>query len=382
MNASEIEIKNITSEEYLLILRLYSLHSTVFHVQHPAWLEVKKTWSKEILGFFYDRKLIAGLLALYRRPSRYVDMSLMYVPGGIITNDMINFGVYLSCLKKYASQNHITSLYYSDFNTVKKWSNETVHSHLYGSKDQDRADKIDSIENCEILEKGAVIENLLKSLRFKPNLIGDFEGYNARYVVTIDLKQGIDSIYSNFSTRWKRSIKKAQKNDVSVVRVDKKELPNFYSLYRKTAVRGKFIPRQSSYFNDLVDYISIGDGIDYRLYITYFKNQPISSALILDTDNYSCYLYGGSDENTCGNIRGSHLMHYTIMQDSISEQKNIYDLKGIPNKLHNSAVEGLTHFKIGSGGEVLKYVGEWQNGISFIKHKLFSTALKVRSMLH
>jgi vancomycin resistance protein VanK len=351
-------------------------------MQHPAWLDVKTMWSKEILGFFCNRQLVAAVLALYRQPSRYVSMSLMYVPGGIITKDFLNTGIYISTLQNYARSRTVTSLYYSDFNIIKTWRNKTVHDVIYKSTDTNQNIKcIDDITDCTQERDGSVMENLLKGAHFKPHLIGEFDGYNARYVVVVDISKKEDELYKGFSSRWKRSIKRAQKSGLTVTRVDDSHINTMYSLYKKTSERNNFIPRQPEYFKHLLDIIKSFDDIDYRLYITYFQNQPISTALILNTVNYACYLYGGSDETVC-NIRGAHLMHYRIMQDLMADGLKIYDLKGIPNKINGSSADGLIHFKLGSGGDVVKYVGEWQYGVNYLKHKAFSTVLKLRSLLH
>jgi vancomycin resistance protein VanK len=68
-----------------------------------------------------------------------------------------------------------------------------------------------------------------------------------------------------------------------------------------------------------------------------------------------------------------------MMRDARDSGAEIYDMRGIAATLNEkSPLFGLLRFKIGTGGKVVQYVGEWDFVLKPFVYKLFSLALKQR----
>ena len=90
------------------------------------------------------------------------------------------------------------------------------------------------------------------------------------------------------------------------------------------------------------------------------------------------YTYGAS--STSGReLRPSNAIQWQMMKDARDAGANIYDMRGIAATLNEkSPLFGLLRFKIGTGGKVIQYVGEWDFVFKPFIYKAFRIALARR----
>jgi lipid II:glycine glycyltransferase (peptidoglycan interpeptide bridge formation enzyme) len=202
-----------------------------------------------------------------------------------------------------------------------------------------------------------------------------------RFVFAIDVEdKSDDELLASFSQEWRRNIKKAEKSEVKVRQASFEELATFHTLYKETAKRDKFTPRPLSYFQQM--WKSLNENSDnlatMRLYIAEQENVCHAACLWVKVGKHVWYTYGAS--STSGReLRPSNAIQWQMMKDARDAGASIYDMRGIAATLNeNSPLFGLLRFKIGTGGKVIQYVGEWDFVLKPLIYKAFRIALARR----
>jgi lipid II:glycine glycyltransferase (peptidoglycan interpeptide bridge formation enzyme) len=68
-----------------------------------------------------------------------------------------------------------------------------------------------------------------------------------------------------------------------------------------------------------------------------------------------------------------------MIRDAMAEGAAVYDLRGITETLDPSDPHvGLIQFKVGTGGEAVEYVGEWDMPINRFLYKAFDVYMRRR----
>ena len=75
--------------------------------------------------------------------------------------------------------------------------------------------------------------------------------------------------------------------------------------------------------------------------------------------SHAWYSYGAST-SAKRDVRGSNAIQWRMMRDALAAGADVYDLRGISDTLDpDDPLFGLIGFKLGTGGEAVEYVGEW-----------------------
>jgi lipid II:glycine glycyltransferase (peptidoglycan interpeptide bridge formation enzyme) len=131
---------------------------------------------------------------------------------------------------------------------------------------------------------------------------------------------------------------------VRVERGDPTDLPAFHQLYAETAERDGFVPRGRDYFGRMWAGLSADDPRRIRLYLA---------------------------------RQGDELAAATLY---IAVGAAVYDLRGITDTLDpDDPHVGLLRFKVGTGGQAVVTLGEWDLPINRTLHRAFRTYLDRRS---
>ncbi len=101
-----------------------------------------------------------------------------------------------------------------------------------------------------------------------------------------------------------------------------------------------------------------------RILIGYIDERPISGCVTIIHGNTAFYMSAAT--NTEGrSISAAYSMIYELRSQLKNERKEKLDFGGVdPN---NSSVNGVNYFKKGFGGDVVYYLGEWENGGQLLK---------------
>jgi vancomycin resistance protein VanK len=166
---------------------------------------------------------------------------------------------------------------------------------------------------------------------------------------------------------WRRNIKKADKAGVEVTTTDVSsppevlaaEVERFHGLYVETARRDGFTPRPLDYFRRMFQAMSAEDPDRIRLFFATHEGDLVAATIMVRVGVHTWYSYGASS-TAKREVRGSNAVQWAMMRRAIAVGAEVYDLRGITPTLDaEDSHVGLVQFKVGTGGEAVEYVGEW-----------------------
>jgi lipid II:glycine glycyltransferase (peptidoglycan interpeptide bridge formation enzyme) len=370
-------LKEIDKDTHVEFLNNYQTFS---FLQLPCWAEVKSGWKSKSVGWFDERKLVCVGLILIRNIPK-TKWSLFYLPEGPVLDPDYAKNVvdWLTPLRDFAKESGAFNLKLGPQVTINTWSASTIKSAISDNiyrqfKDVD-PDRVNPFGN----EIGTKLRNLGgKQIETDGEGFGDVQ---PRFVFAIDVQDKSDEeLLASFSQEWRRNIKKAEKSEVKVRQASFGDLENFHTLYKETAKRDKFTPRPLNYFKQMWKSLNENSNnlAEMRLYIAEQENICHAACLWVRVGKHVWYTYGASSTNG-RELRPSNAIQWQMMRDARDAGASIYDMRGIAATLNEkSPLFGLLRFKIGTGGKVIQYVGEWDFVLKPLIYKAFRVALARR----
>jgi hypothetical protein len=115
------------------------------------------------------------------------------------------------------------------------------------------------------------------------------------YGHTLDLRPRVDELADCFSSAVRRAIRKAQRNDVSVlVARDRQGIDEFYRLHVQTRRRHGLPPQPASFFLNIHEHV-IKPGLGF-IVVARRGARPIAAAVFFRFGKNAVYKYGASDK--------------------------------------------------------------------------------------
>jgi lipid II:glycine glycyltransferase (peptidoglycan interpeptide bridge formation enzyme) len=370
-------LKEIDKETHVEFLKNYQTFS---FLQLPCWAEVKSGWKSKSVGWFDERKLVCVGLILIRNIPK-TKWSLFYLPEGPVLDPDYAKNVvdWLTPLRDFAKESGAFNLKLGPQVTINTWSAATIKSAISDNVYRQFKD----VDPDRVNPFGHEIGTKLRNLGGK-QIETDGEGFGdvqPRFVFAIDVEGKTDEeLLATFSQEWRRNIKKAEKSEVKVRQANFSDLETFHILYKETAKRDKFTPRPINYFKQMWKSLNENSNnlAEMRLYIAEQENICHAACLWVRVGKHVWYTYGAS--STSGReLRPSNAIQWQMMRDARDAGASIYDMRGIAATLNEkSPLFGLLRFKIGTGGKVIQYVGEWDFVLKPLIYKAFRVALARR----
>jgi lipid II:glycine glycyltransferase (peptidoglycan interpeptide bridge formation enzyme) len=367
-------LKEIDKETHVEFLKNYQTFS---FLQLPCWAEVKSGWKSKSVGWFVERKLVCVGLILIRNIPK-TKWSLFYLPEGPVLDPDYAKNVvdWLTPLRDFAKESGAFNLKLGPQVTINTWSAATIKSAISDNVYRQFKD----VDPDRVNPFGHEIGTKLRNLGGK-QIETDGEGFGdvqPRFVFAIDVEGKTDEeLLATFSQEWRRNIKKAEKSEVNVRQATFSDLETFHTLYKETAKRDKFTPRPLNYFKQMWKSLNENSNnlAEMRLYIAEQENICHAACLWVRVGKHVWYTYGAS--STSGReLRPSNAIQWQMMRDARDAGAGIYDMRGIAATLNEkSPLFGLLRFKIGTGGKVIQYVGEWDFVLKPLIYKAFRVAL-------
>lgn len=193
-----------------------------------------------------------------------------------------------------------------------------------------------------------------------------------RETVVMDLSRPEDELFAGMKQKTRYNIKVAFRHGVKAVSPDdQKSLDReiFFSLLGHTAKRQGFHLHPKKYYLDMMDmFLSEPAGAGKpayaeRLFFAQVQGDVCAAALVGLWGARATYLHGASGE-AHKNVMAPHLLHWEIMRWAKAHGFSEYDFWGVDTSVSEDEApaghwEGLSRFKIGFGGAVVKYCGAY-----------------------
>ena len=366
-----ITVKEISSSEHLAYI---DSQKSVSFLQTPAWGKTKTGWQSKSLGFFNNDQLIgAGLLLLRKVPK--LKKYLAYLPEGPDLDwSSADVDEALTALVEYLRPIGVFQIKIGPHVWVRRWQSETLKDAIAS----EAVKRIGDLPADETNKSGLDLITRLQKLGWRqpPAEEAGFGDYQPRYVFQLNLaNKSPERILDGFNQLWRRNIKKAEKEGVTVRVGTKADLEIFHKCYVETAKRDKFTPRPLSYFQTMWSALREENPKRIKLFIAEHPDHKgaIAATTLTRVGNHSWYSYGAST-TAARDLRPSNAIQWAMIKDSIESGSVTYDMRGISDTLdQNNHLFGLIQFKLGTGGYAQEYVGEWD----FVISKPWATAFNL-----
>ncbi|CAI9402946.1 lipid II:glycine glycyltransferase FemX [Aestuariimicrobium sp. T2.26MG-19.2B] len=392
-----IHLRRITPDEHLGFIREVSapgstFPTTVSFLQTPAWAKVKPEWTSESLGWFEGTELIGVGLVLYRllpHVSRLgLRSSLAYLPEGPVLDwTRPDVPELLTALAKHARERGAFGLRIGPTLPHQSWGPETIKTAI-----ADPAITRLSQATADHTDHAATrLANQLRSLGWKAPKDGEgFQAGQPKFnfqlpLTVVDEESGErrqktpDELLKGMNQLWRRNIKKADKSGVEVTRGTRDDLAAFHTAYLETAARDGFTGRPLSYFQTMWDALTDEDPDRMRVYLARHEGELVAATTWVGVGRHCWYSYGAST-NAKREVRGSNAIQWQMIQDSLAAGGEVYDLRGITEGVAEDDPEiGLIQFKVGTGGQAVSYVGEWDLPLIWPVHRAFTLYMERRA---
>jgi lipid II:glycine glycyltransferase (peptidoglycan interpeptide bridge formation enzyme) len=362
-----LRLKAITREEHLAFV---GRRPSASHMQVPSWGDVKPDWQARSLGWFDegDRLVGAGLVLL--RPLPKLKRYLAYLPEGpLIDWSAPDLDRWLRPMLGHLKAQGVFSVKMGPPVVTRRWSAEAVKAAIADPQ----AGRLRDAEATSHEPGALAVADRLRAMGWQQTEPGDEDGFAAgqpRYVFQVPFAgKSLEEVQQGFNQQWRRNIKKAEKAGVKVVRGGYEDLPVFYELYVETARRDRFIPRPQAYFERMWTALADEDPDRMRLYLAHHDGEVLSAATMLTVGEHVWYSYGASTDRK-REVQPNNAIQWRMMSDAHELGASVYDLRGITDTLdEGNHLLGLLRFKVGTGGQAVEYLGEWDFPLNRFLHK-------------
>ena len=368
-----ITVSTITDSEHLGFLARLDAAS---FLQTPAWGKVKGEWRRESIGWFSDGTLVGAGLVLYRQLPK-VKRYLAYLPEGpLIDWSAETLSEWLSPMVAHLRGNGAFGVRIGPAVVQRHWTAPTIKAAIADP----HVVRLSEVTPDETNATATRTRNELRHLGWRPPREGaGFAAGQPRFNFWLPLAgQSEEELLKGMNQQWRRNIKKAAKAGVEVTRGGADDLPAFHRLYVETAERDGFTPRPLTYFETMYEALSAEDPDRMRIYLARHEEDLVAATTWVRVGTHCWYSYGASTAAK-RDVRGSNAIQWQMIRDAREAGAEVYDMRGITEGLASDDPElGLIQFKVGTGGQAVEYLGEWDLPINKAIYAAFDQYLKLR----
>ncbi|MDO5092319.1 MAG: peptidoglycan bridge formation glycyltransferase FemA/FemB family protein [Propionibacteriaceae bacterium] len=373
-----ITVKTISAEEHLAFV---AHRGEASFLQLPAWGKAKPEWTSETVGFFDDGELTGVGLILYRQLPK-MRRFLAYLPEGPVLDwGRSDVEAHLDALVAYARSRKAFAVRIGPTVVHRRWLAPTVKEAIADPK----VTALSQATPDETTTVGTRVLRALEHLGWQQQGVGPgFAAgqpkfnYQLRLTDTDGAALTDEQLLKGMNQLWRRNIKKADKLGVAVTQGERDDLARFHRIYLETAERDHFTGRGLPYFQTMWDALNAEEPDRMRVYLAEHEGDLVAATTFIRVGTHAWYSYGAST-TAKREVRGSNAIQWRMMRDARDAGATVYDLRGITEGLAADDPElGLIQFKVGTGGEAVAYLGEWDKPINPVLYFAFQQYMKRR----
>ncbi len=194
----------------------------------------------------------------------------------------------------------------------------------------------------------------------------------------IDLTQPEAKIVENMKQKTRYNIRLAEKKGVtaSIVEIDRFE--DLVRLMQQTAERDKFSLHEVERYKTMLKMLR-GPDCKAFMAMAFYEDRPLAANIMIDAFGVRTYLHGASS-NLYRNVMAPYALHNFLIWDAKAKGLVAYDFWGIapPEAGDDHAWAGISRFKNGFGGAVVRMPGTIDVSKNRVMFTLYQLAKKVR----
>ena len=373
-----ITCRPISAEQHLAHI---GQRGSASFLQTPAWAKVKNECRGESVGFFDGDDLVGVALVLYRQLPK-LKRYLAYLPEGPVLDwARPDVAEALQALVTYAKKRKAFAVRIGPTLVHRRWLAPTIKDAVA----DDDVTRLSDVTPDETTLLGTRVRNLLLHGGWVTDETGEgFAAGQPMFNFQLPLRhddgsqKSEDELLKGMNQLWRRNIKKAAKEGVVVRQGSREDLAAFHRIYLETAARDGFTGRALSYFETMWDALRAEDPERMKVYLAEHDGDLVAATTMVQVGEHAWYSYGAST-NAKREVRGSNAVQWQMIRDANAAGCAVYDLRGITEGVGKDDPEiGLIQFKVGTGGEAVAYLGEWDYAINKPLYFAFTQYLKRR----
>ncbi|NUP36992.1 MAG: peptidoglycan bridge formation glycyltransferase FemA/FemB family protein [Streptomyces sp.] len=363
-----LRLEPIGADLHAAFLRRPGTHTASF-LQTPAWARVKTGWRAESLGWFDGAgRLLGTALVLYRQLPG-VRRFFAYLPEGpgVDWADP-QLERWLDPLLDHLRGTGAFAVRMGPPLAYRRWSARTLKDAAGPGR------RVGDILPDLVEPLGAAVADRLRESGWRrcgeegqgtgvpPRRSSG--GAQPRLVFEVSLAgRGLDDLWTGLNQEWRRNIKKAGKSGVRTAVEGPQTLPAFHDLLRVTERRDGFdLGRDLGYYQRQYAELNAEQPGRMRLYTARHEGELLAAHTFLTApDGNRVWYQTGASADHRREVRPSNALQWRMLCDALLAGAAVYDMRGVPDDLDPAArAHGLLRWKLGTGGEAVETVGEWE----------------------
>ncbi|MEV0799508.1 peptidoglycan bridge formation glycyltransferase FemA/FemB family protein [Kribbella sp. NPDC050281] len=350
---------------------------SVSFLQTPAWGSVKTEWRSESLGWYDGGRLVGAGLVLHRPVPRLERYTLAYVPEGPVIDWTGEIDAWLDPLAAYLKARGAFAIRLGPPVRTDTWCAAQVKEGIADPG----IERLTDLPSQRVDPVGARVTSQLRDAGWL--LQSPENGFGAghpQYNFELPLAgRTEDDLLRGMNQLWRRNVKRSAKEGVEVTVGE--DLKAFHDLYVHTAERDHFTPRPLRYFETMVAAMSAEDPERIRLYGARHRGDLVAATIMVRVGAHAWYSYGASSTEK-REVRGSNACQWAMIRDALAAGCVVYNLRGItPTVDADDPHVGLIQFKVGTGGQAVRYVGEWDLPLRPMVYRAFDLYMSRRESI-
>ncbi|MFE5934170.1 lipid II:glycine glycyltransferase FemX [Streptomyces sp. NPDC056470] len=375
--AGALETVPTTAEQHLAYLDSLSggtRGDQVSFLQLPSWSAVKDGWRAERLGWFDGAgRQRAAAQVLYRQLPG-TRRSFAYIPDGPVLDwaDPALMDV-LQLLLDHLRAAGAFAVRMGPPLAYRRWNGATLKAAVGPGR------RVGDVLPDVVEPVGAAVADRLRAAGWRR--CGDDGGAGdaqPRYLFELPLVgRSTEDLWSGLNQEWRRNIKKATTAGVETCLGTGEDLPAFYELLQVTERRDGFrLGRSLPYFERQYEALNAEEGGRMRLYLARHDSEVLAAHTMIVAGRRAWYQTGASADHR-REVRPSNALQWRLIRDAHSLGAAVYDMRGVPDTLDPAERPfGLMRWKLGTGGQVVETLGEWELSLQGAVNKTLHRAMQ------
>ncbi len=366
-----LRLETIGADLHAAFLRRPGGYTASF-LQTPAWARVKTGWRAESLGWFDGAgRLMGTALVLYRQlPGlRRLFAYLPEGPGVDWADPQLER--WLDPLADHLRGAGAFAVRMGPPLAYRRWSARTLKDAAGPGR------RVGDVLPDLVEPLGAAVADRLRESGWR-RCGADGQ---PRLVFEVPLAgRGLDDLWTGLNQEWRRNVKKAGRSGVRTGVEGPQTLPAFHELLRVTERRDGFdLGRDLGYYQRQYAELNAEQPGRMRLYTARHEGELLAAhTLLTSPDGVRVWYQTGASADHRREVRPSNALQWRMLCDALLAGAAVYDMRGVPDDLDPaSRAHGLLRWKLGTGGEAVETVGEWELPLQGAVNKALHRAMHV-----
>lgn len=390
-----VALRTITAETYRAFLASPAGAALgAGFLQCPSWADVKEGWRAQLLGWGPDPEAgeLTGVALVLLRQFPGTRKYFAYLPEGPVAdwNDPDVDG-WLGPLLEHLRRAGAFAVRIGPSPAYRRWD-AALLKPLTGP-----GRRLGDVLASEVDPLGTAVAERLRARGWR-RCGGDGTGGNGtggggtggdgdaqpRHVFQVPLAgRTTEDLWSGLNQEWRRNVRRARKEGVEVVVGSAAELPEFYRLLGITERRDGFrLGRSLAYYERQYAVLNAEEPGRMKLYLARHRGEILAAHTMITVGRRAWYQTGASADHR-REVRPSNALQWRMLLDAHALGADVYDMRGVPSTLDpEERTYGLLRWKLGTGGQVVETLGEWERALggsaNHALHRAFQAYLNRR----